>query len=378
MKALSLLIKPASGACDLRCRYCFYADVAHARAVHHHGMMTEETLEIIVQKALSEATEAVTFGFQGGEPTLVGLEFFEKLVLFQRRYNLNGVRVANALQTNGLHIDEAFAAFLAREGFLVGISIDGPGEVHDLLRIDAASEGSFARAMKAAALLTRYKAEFNILSVVTRAMARHPDAVYGFYKKRGFRYVQFIACLDGLDEAPGGHPHSLSAGDYGAFLMRVFDLWYEDWRNGHYVSIRAFDNYVGMLLGHPPENCAMNGVCGSYPLIEADGSVYPCDFYALDAHRIGDVRRDSFAEMLGSDASQAFMAPSRVPDAACAACPHMALCRGGCRRERETGDGRLGLNRFCEAYKAFFAHAEAGLRAVAHDIARRHASGRRF
>lgn len=358
MRALSLLIKPASGLCNMRCRYCFYADVTDIRQVKSRGMMTPDTLETIVKRALSETTELCTFGFQGGEPTLAGLDFYRKLIAFEQAHNQNRVKIVHALQTNGLAIDEEWAAFLAENHFLTGISIDASKQVHDELRVDADGKGTHLRALNAVALLEKHKAEYNILSVVTGLLAAHPDKAYRFYKQRGFRYIQFIPCLDGLQEEHGAHAYSLSAEAYGKFLCRIFDLWYEDLRKGIYLSIRTFDNFIHMLAGHPPENCAMTGVCHAYPLIEADGSVYPCDFYAVDEFLLGNVGDHSFREMLESPAAKAFMVPSLQKPPACLACEYLPICRGGCRRDCEpiTG-GALSRNHYCEAYRMFFSHA---------------------
>ncbi len=369
MQTLSLLIKPASGLCNLRCRYCFYADVADSRAVKNYGMMSEEILETLVAKALSEATDRCVFGFQGGEPTLAGLDFFRKLVEFENRHNRNRVTIEHTLQTNGLGLDAAWAEFFREHRFLVGVSIDADSRLHDQLRPDAAGKGTHRRCLDAVRLLERHGVDFNILSVLTRHMAAHPDQTYNFYKRKGFRHLQFIPCLDGLEEAAGSHPHSLDAAGYGSFLCRLFDLWRRDFLAGDYISIRSFDNYIHMLAGHPPENCGMSGECHTYPLIEADGSVYPCDFYALDRYRLGNVRSDTFTGMLSGEAARKFEAPSRRLAATCQACEYLFLCRGGCRRDREPlSDGAPGQNRFCEAYRLFFQHALAKMQEIARRV----------
>ncbi len=371
MDSLSILIKPASGSCNMRCQYCFYADVSQARAVENRGMMSEETLEIIVRRALEEAQYLVSFGFQGGEPMLAGLGFFRTLVRLQQQYNTRGIDIANSIQTNGSLITAEWAAFFAENKFLVGLSMDGDKSIHDMLRPNAAGEGSFADCMRAAKTLTQAGADFNILSVVTRQFAAHPDKAWQFYKKNGFHYVQLIPCLDGLEEAHGANPYSLDAQQYGRFLCRFFDLWYEDFIKGDYISVRAFDNWVRMLMGQPPENCGMSGRCSAYPLIEADGAVYPCDFYVLDPYLLGNVRENSFTEMLEGEAAQRFMAPSLKPREECLACEYGFICRGGCRRDREpVQETSTALNVYCEGYKAFFAHALPRLADIAQKMPR--------
>ena len=366
MKALSLLIKPASGSCNMRCAYCFYADIAESRAVKNYGLMTLDILETLVRKALTEATEYCAFGFQGGEPTLAGLDFYRALIEFEKKYNRNKVKLSHTLQTNGLLLNEEWAEFLRENQFLTGLSIDACKQIHDDLRLDSAGKGTHNRCMNAARMLGKHRAEFNILSVVTRSMALHPDKTYRFYKHNGLRYIQFIPCIDGLEAERAAGAYSLDAGTYGRFLCRIFDLWYEDFIRDDYYSIRAFDNYIRMLAGYPPENCAMQGVCNPYALAEADGSVYPCDFYAADPYLLGNVASHSFTEMLNGKKAEEFAALSRQPDPSCMRCEYRFLCRGGCRRDREpVADGRLALNHYCAAYKVFFQHALPRMHSIA-------------
>lgn len=371
MQALSLLIKPVSGSCNLRCQYCFYADVAAARDVPDRGRMSLDTLEKVVRQALDEAESFVSFGFQGGEPMLAGLPFYQALIEFEKKYNPGHVEIANSIQTNGSLIDDKWAEFFAENGFLVGLSIDGGKSVHDMARRDAADNGTHSRCLKAARTLERAGADFNILSVVTKQFAAHPDAAWRFYKDNDFRYVQLIPCLDGLEEEHGTNPYSLDAESYGKFLCRFFDLWYDDFIKGEYISVRAFDNWVRMLMGQQPENCGMLGHCQSYPVIEADGSVYPCDFYVLDAYKLGDVSTHSFGDMLDGEAAKGFEAGGAVLRDECLGCEYYAICRAGCRRNREPiQDGAPSLNVFCDAYKKFFAHALPRMTGIAQRMPR--------
>ena len=339
--------------------------------------MSVNTLEVIVKKALSEARRQCAFGFQGGEPTLAGLDFFRQLIELERKYNTNGVKISHALQTNGLLLDEAWAEFFRENNFLLGLSIDSSKRVHDYLREDFAGKGTHNRCMAAARLLTKHSVDFNILSVVTRHLAAHPDTAYRFYKQNGFRYIQFIPCLDDLNKPRGESEYSLTAEDYGDFLCRTFDLWYADFAKNDYYSIRAFDNYIQMLAGYPPESCAMSGVCNPYALIEADGSVYPCDFYAMDEFLLGNIKTHSLAEMLNGERAQAFAEPSRKSFSACLSCEYHFICRGGCRRDREPViDSQLSLSYYCAAYKKFFAHALPRMSVVAHNMLTRNNSSR--
>ena len=353
----------------MRCRYCFYADVTKGRHAGDLGRMTPDTLNALVRRALSEATSFCSFGFQGGEPTLAGLDFFRALVELVERHNKRGVKVVYALQTNGLLIDEDWARFLAEHRFLTGISIDAGRGVHDTLRLDNGGQGTHKRAMKAAELMARHGAAFNILSVVTNDLAAHPRRTYDFYRENGFHHLQFIPCIGPVEGPDAASPHVLRPRDYGKFLCETFDLWYRDYAKGDYRSVRTFENYIRILAGGQPENCAMSGACKAHPVVEADGGVYPCDFYATDCYRLGSVETDTFDSMLSGDRAQAFEAPSRHIDATCRTCEYLALCRGGCRRDREPLTGGLpGRNRYCESYKAFFAHALGRMREVSSRI----------
>jgi uncharacterized protein len=330
--------------------------------------MTEHTLETIVQKALSEAQKHCVFGFQGGEPTLAGLDFFEKLIAFEKKHNVNKVSISHTIQTNGLLLDHAWANFFRENNFLVGLSIDADKKIHDAFRLDMSGKGTHTRCLSAARLLSKQHVDFNILSVITRQLAKHPESAYRFYKQHDFRHLQFIPCLDGLHQLHGANYYSLDAKTYGHFLCRIFDLWYADVIKQNYRSIRAFDNYIHMLMGYPPESCAMNGVCSTYALIEADGSVYPCDFYAVDEFLLGNVHTHSFRDMLNGAVAETFVAPSRQLDPACTSCEYLPLCRGGCRRDREPMiEGTLSRNRFCQAYQQFFKHALPRMQAIARE-----------
>jgi uncharacterized protein len=218
MPPLSLLIKPVSSSCNLRCKYCFYHSIAENRTTNNYGIMDGRLLEVIVKKALEYADQTCTFAFQGGEPTLSGLDFYKRLIELERKYNIKKVRINNAIQTNGIAIDEKWAAFLSKHNFLVGISLDGPQNIHDCDRIDAKNGGSFNRVMKAVTLFNKYKIEYNILSVVTGSTARHIGKIYNFFKKNNFKYLQFIPCLDLLNEVRGVNEYSLSPERYDSFF----------------------------------------------------------------------------------------------------------------------------------------------------------------
>ncbi len=367
MPSLDLLIKPASELCNLRCRYCFYTDVTNCRTEESFGLMSEDTLEALVRSALSYADLSCSFAFQGGEPTLVGLDFYRKLIELQTQYRQGTTVISNSIQTNGLVIDEEWARFLAEHHFLVGLSLDGPREIHNKNRQDPSGHGSFDRVMKAVKLFRKYGVEFNILTVVNRQVAEHPKKVYSFLRSQNFRYLQFIECLDPFDGQP--EEYSLTPKALEVFLKQTFDEYYADFRRGQYISVRGFDNYIGTLLGRAPEACGQIGHCTAYQVIEANGNVYPCDFYVLDDYCMGNIHTHSFAQLSRSPIAQEFVRASLPVDPACRTCRWYALCRGGCRRCREPfTDGYPGLNRFCTAYKGFFEYAYPRMQGMARSI----------
>lgn len=355
MPPLHVLIKPVSSLCNLRCEYCFYDDVADNRMVKSYGVMSEGTLEKIIAKSLAFAEGECTIAYQGGEPTLAGLDFFRHAMALQKKYNEKGFRIYNAIQTNGYQLGEDWARFFHDHSFLVGLSLDGVKETHDAYRADSRGKGTFQAVLKTAGLFNQYGVEYNILTVVNNLVARHAAAIYHFYKKNGFRYMQFIPCLDKMGRPFGGDGYSLTDTAYGRFLCTLFDQWYADFMRGDAVSVRDFDNYIQILLGYPPEACNMKGVCGLQYVIEADGSVYPCDFYALDEFRLGNLGDASFEEIDKKRQEIGFVKLSTGQDPSCAQCEYWSLCRGGCRRHRELNlCGKPGKTYFCEAYKGFF------------------------
>lgn len=372
MPPIHFLIKPASGSCNMRCRYCFYADETVNRKEANYGMMKDETLEAIVQKGLARANGACTFAFQGGEPTLVGLPFYHTLIKLVKKYNTHDIKVGYAMQTNGVVLDDEWAAFFARHKFLLGLSLDGPADMHDGNRPLHNGKGSFTTVMKSAQLLERYKVDFNVLTVVTAQTARHIEKAYRFFGKNNLLYQQYIPCLDPLGEERGGQEYSLTPQKYAQFLKKLFDLWYADIEAGKNISIRYFDNLVGMLAGIPPESCGMLGHCVNQYVVEADGSVYPCDFYVLDEYRLGNLNTDSLEQIDKSRVAAQFIEVSKQVAPQCQGCQWQPICRGGCRRDRlVTSQGDLGLNYFCDSYKEFFSYAYPRLARLAQYVQRR-------
>ena len=353
MKNLNLLIKPASSSCNLRCRYCFYYDVADNREVKNYGIMNDDTLENMVKKVFDDVEYSANFAFQGGEPTMAGIEFFEKFHKFVEKYNTKKIIVNFSLQTNGTLLSKKWLELFKKHNYLIGLSLDGNKEMHDTFRIDAKGEGTFSSVLKAAKMMKKAEVEFNILCVVNKLIAQNGKLVYNFFKNNGFRYYQFIPCLDSLS-CSEEKDYTLTSEDYGKFLDETFNLWYEDMMSGKRISVRHFDNYTKILLGEEPEACDMVGHCNMNAVLESDGSMYPCDFYVLDEFKVGNINESSFGELFKSEAEMRFLRTSLAVDEKCKVCRYFKICRGGCRRHKElTAEGNY-ENRFCESYKYFF------------------------
>ncbi len=362
----NILIKPASGLCNMRCDYCFYCDEAQNRETASYGMMSEETLRRLVKKVMFQAEGEVCFAFQGGEPTLRGIDFFRKAVELEERFNRNHVRVRNTLQTNGYDLDEEWCRLFRDHDFLIGVSVDGTQTLHDRYRHGAGGGGSYERVRSSIRLLEEYGVEYNILTVVTRQMAEHIHEIYQEFRQNGWMYQQYIACLDPLGEEPGQREYSLTPEMYGGFLTELFDLWYRDWRKGRAPYIRQFENYIGILMGYPPESCEQRGICSIQCVTEADGSVYPCDFYVLDEYCLGNFNTDKIKDFFESETGADFVKESRNVSGICRECPWYSLCRSGCRRHRSVLDKDGGYrNYFCEGYRYFFEKCGERMREIA-------------
>lgn len=365
MKIVSLLIKPVSGACNLRCKYCFYHEL-ETRGGVPGGRMAESTLENLVRGALEAAENAVCFAFQGGEPMLAGLEFFEKFAELEQKYRRPEIFARRTIQTNGTLITPEWAAFFKKHDFLVGVSVDGTRALHDLSRVDGAGAGSFDDVRRGVQHLQKAGVEANALCVVTGALARHGQQAYEGLKKLGFSYLQFIPCLDALGSARGENPWSLTPKRYAGFLKTVFDLWYRDYASGHYVSVRQFDDYVHLLAGRRASACAATGQCGQYFVVEADGSCYPCDFFVLPETKTGNVNESTLPAIAAGAQQKKFEDSGAARPRECAACEFSVPCgAGGCRRDFVTEENGSVRNYFCPAYREFFAYAMERLEQIA-------------
>ena len=365
MPPVNIMLKPVSGTCNLHCRYCFYADEAEKRKTSNFGKMSYETLENIISKVFDFAEESCTIGFQGGEPTLAGIDFYRRVIALEKKYNRRRIKVHNSFQTNGLLLNDEWAEFFADNHFLVGVSVDGYQSLHDFNRIDNEGKGTHARVMEKIGYLAKHGVDFNILCVVTAQMAKNIGKVYRFFKKQGLLYQQYIPCLDPLGEPPAQEKYSLTPKLYGQFLKSLFDLWYKDVKVGEKIYIGYFENLLGMMLGQAPESCGLSGVCSVQNVVEADGGIYPCDFYMLDDYKIGNLNSNSMEEIYKKREEKGFIQQSFFVSEKCYKCNYFSVCRNGCRRNRLIdSDGNYGNNYFCDAFYEFFGYAMPRLKEI--------------
>lgn len=333
MKQLSVMLKPASSLCNLGCRYCFYAEVSDSRDVRSFGMMERKTASRILENIFSvlDAGDAVNLVFQGGEPTLAGLDFFRFFTAEAER--LRGkTKLSYALQTNGTLLDEDWCRFFKGHDFLIGLSLDATQAIHDANRVDAAGKGSYTRVRAAKALLEKHGVEYNVLTVLTGALARHPQQVWSFLCREGIRYVQFIPCLGELDG--GASRYSLTPERFASFYTQLFRLWSADFERGNYRSVKLFDDLINLLVDGSRNACGITGQCMPQIVVEADGSVYPCDFYALDEYRVGNLAEETIDAIYTKAMMTAFRTRETSMLTLCEGCPYAPICGGGCPRMR--------------------------------------------
>jgi uncharacterized protein len=355
----SLLIKPASAVCNLDCEYCFYLDRAADPYEHLPArVMSEETLEQLVDGYLFYAFPEATLAFQGGEPTLAGLDFFRKLVELEQRRGRPGLSIGNSIQTNGILLDQDWCALFRDFSFLIGLSLDGPEDVHDRYRFNKAGHGTWSKVMQSLELLRKERIEFNILCVVNSVNVGRARDVYQFFRKHGVEHMQFIP-LSEFHPDGSPMPFTISADQYGRFLTEIFDLWWPERRR---VRVRFFDNLAEALAGQKPGTCTMHTSCDSYAVVEYNGDVYPCDFFVESGWKLGNIMLDSWPEIARRQRRHAFAAKKSEPHAECAVCEYRHICHGGCPKMRHARNGRFeDLDWFCGAYKTIFAKAIAPL-----------------
>lgn len=383
-----LMAKPVGPVCNLDCRYCFYLEKENLFPKPHRFVMSDEVLRsYIEQNILNEPSPEVLFTWQGGEPMLRGLDFYQKAVAYQKAL-ANGKTIRNALQTNGVLLDDAWCEFLAKEGFLVGLSIDGPQDIHDAGRVDKLGRPTFARVMQGLELLKQHGIDFNALVTTTRQVAQHPLRVYQFLKAQGIAHIQFNPVVERLpaaaDLAAGlsfaqppklhtatGKPgevteHSVGASAYGDFLNTIFDEWIR--HDVGTIYVMNFEWALAAWLQLPATICLFAKDCGRSLIVEHDGSVYSCDHFMYPEYRLGDITSDNPLALADSPAQMAFgSAKSRTLPKYCQRCDYLFACAGECPKNRfaTAPDGEPGLNYLCPSYKKYFRHITRYMNAMA-------------
>ncbi|MDP8248426.1 MAG: anaerobic sulfatase maturase [Candidatus Tritonobacter lacicola] len=384
-----LMAKPAGPDCNLNCGYCFYLEKEALFPEGGRYRMSDEVLETYIRKTAEYQTvPELLYAWQGGEPTLMGIDFFRKAVELEKRY-AGGRRIANTLQTNGILIDDEWCRFLAENKFLVGLSLDGPKDVHDRYRKDRGGEPTFDRVMRAMDLLKKHGVEFNILACVTRESAKRPLDVYRFFKEQGVRFIQLIpivermpdteserlglklgmpASIDNSDE-PNVTPWTMIPEDYGDFLIGVFDEWVKNDIGS--VFIMNFEWFVVNWMGMLQANCFFSERCGQAVIVEHNGDVYSCDHFVYPKYRLGNILAGEPGEMIDSEKQLRFGAVKEesLPKY-CRECDFLFACRGECPKHRflKTPDGEPGLNYLCTGYKKFFNHVRPYMDAIVQTI----------
>ncbi len=362
----SILIKPAGPDCNMNCTYCFYLKKSELFPETKVHRMTEEILEEVTRQFLAQPLQELSFSWQGGEPTLMGLPFFGKAVKLQEKYG-HGQVVGNGLQTNGYLINQKWAEFLNTYKFLIGLSLDGPRHVHDKYRFFGNGKGSWSRVVNSAKLLLDAGVAVNVLSVVNDYSVRFPEEIYNYFKDLGLEYMQFIPCVE-TDPKNSSRlaSFSVSARAYGTFLCRLFDLWLADFKDGKpTTSIRFFDSVFYGYVGMPPPECTLLEKCGNYVVVEHNGDVFSCDFFVEESWRLGSVLSSNLIDMLNSKQQNVFGEKKKALPKDCLDCRWLHHCRGGCIKDRIRDPQDRKLSHFCSAYKMFFQHANSRLQKMA-------------
>jgi len=367
MQPFTLLIKPSGSDCNVDCTYCFYkcrpAEIGRGRQ-----RMSEEVLEKLVKDYMRLRFALAGFAWQGGEPTLMGLDFYKKAVELQKKYGFAGQEVGNSLQTNAILLDENWCRFLHQSRFLVGVSIDGPKQMHDYYRLDRSGAGTFERVMRAIENCREHKVEFNTLTLLSDVNVKHPDEVFDFLVGLGVKFLQFIPCVE-LDAATGRvTDFSITPEQYAEFQCRLFDRWVE--HGPGKLSIRDFDSILSYYVAGRQTICTFDQQCSQYIVIEHTGDAYPCDFFVQPKWWLGSILQTPIEKLAAGALKRRFAQNKKNLCNKCLVCRHLALCRGGCMKDRAPFDGdNFGRESYyCEAYKRFFDYAGPKFMQIAADI----------
>ncbi len=383
-RGFHLMAKPTGAVCNLDCEYCFFLS-KEALYPGSSFRMNDEVLDLYVRQ-LMEAQQApqVTVAWQGGEPTLMGLPFFERAVELVERYRRPGMEVTHTLQTNGTKLDDAWCTFLAEHAFLVGLSIDGPRAMHDAYRVDKGGHGTFDKVTRAASLLRRHRVDFNLLTTVHAKNQDHPLAVYRFLRDElGAAFIQLIPIVERVTSESEatigwrGRPlytqrgdcvtrRSVSPAKWGSFLIAVFDEWIRN--DVGEVFVPMFEAALASWMRLPQPLCIFAETCGDALALEHNGDLYSCDHFVEPAHRLGNIRETHLVELVASEAQRAFgRAKRETLPGKCVRCPVRFACNGGCPRNRfaTSEEGEPGLNYLCAGYEAFFTHIDRPMQILA-------------
>jgi uncharacterized protein len=373
--AFHVMLKPRGAICNLDCAYCYYLSKERLYPGSRFRMSDTLLEEYTRQYIEAQPVPEVTFAWQGGEPTLMGLDFFRRAIGFQQRYRRPGMRIHNALQTNGVTLDEAWCGFFREHDFLIGISLDGPRDLHDAYRVDKGGRPTFERAMAGMELLKKHGVEFNVLTTVHAANADHPLEVYRFLRdEAGTGFIQFIPIIEHDNEAGSQASEQVSARSvtgrqYGDFLIAIFDEWVR--QDVGRVFVQIFDAALAAWLGQRPGLCIFEETCGTALAMEHNGDLYACDHFVEPGHKLGNMQDMPLAEMVGSEPQRQFglAKRDRLPRH-CRECQVRFVCNGGCPKNRilHTPNGEPGLNHLCVGYKAFFTHIDGPMRIMAAEL----------
>jgi len=360
-KPFQLLVKPVSADCNLRCDYCFYLRAADLYPQTRRHVMSDDVLDAMIGGLMRLRFPQSVFSWQGGEPTLAGIDFFRRVVALEQKHGVSGQEVANSFQTNGLLIDPEWCRLFHEYRFLVGLSLDGPRETHDAVRRTVGGHGSWERTIEAARLMQQHGVEYNILSVIHAGNVGMGADLVRWFVKEGFFFLQFIPCLE-----PDLN-HSVPAAAYGDFLCDTFDYWIKEGFGR--VSIRDFDALVAMEAGEPAQLCTYGRKCNNYVVVEHNGDVYPCDFFVYEEWKLGNVLEVPIESFLDTGKFEQF-AKQKAAVPACRGCEWRTMCYGGCQKDRRCAGSYELPTPFCTAYKKFLKHASPKLKSLVKRVER--------
>lgn len=362
----SILVKPAGPDCNLGCKYCFYLDKSELYPETNTHRMSEKVLEELIRQTMEQSGQNISFAWQGGEPTLMGLDFFKKAVHYEKVYG-NRKIVGNGLQTNGILLNEEWADFLKQFDFLVGLSLDGPQHIHDNYRLSQNEKPSWKEVMKSAKMLLDRDVPVNAMCCITSYSANYAREIYEFFKSIGLTWMQFIPIVETDKENPRrAAEFSVTAEQYGQFLIDIFDLWVADFKNGQpTTNVRFIESVFHTYVGMAAPECTLSKECGVYVTVEYNGDVYSCDFFVEPKWKLGNLMDDRLIDMLNSPKQKKFgQIKSQLPRK-CRTCQWYQNCFGGCTKDRIKDPSDSGMPRFCKSTMMFMEHADPVLSQLA-------------